>query len=155
MKHAMSLAVRTCVIAVAIASAGSCTESSQGTRRGSKKLVPAVIFLTPTGVSTAPCLAKVAPGRLQVKKNEDADWTVIDLCGGTTGYTLEVELKWLPTNPDCEGRKSPLDPAEGDPIGKRSIKRGINSKCKDGDVFGYEVWLDGRPLADPELEIAM
>ena len=155
MKNAMSLVVRASVIGIAIVGASSCAQTEQGAQRGSKKLVPAIIFLTPTGVVDAPCLAKVAPGRLQVKKNEDADWTIIDLCGGTKNYTLEVELRWSSSNPDCGGRKSPLDPAEGDPKGQKSIKRGIDSRCTNGDVFAYEVWLEGKPLADPELEIAM
>jgi len=87
--------------------------------------------------------------------DEAADWTVIDLCGGTANYTLDTELRWASSNPDCGGLKSPLEPSEGDAKGKRGFKRGINNNCKDKDVFKYEVWLEGTMLADPELEIMM
>lgn len=134
----------------------ACSPQPAGTLGSSTKLIPATIFLTATGVIATPCAAKVAPGRLQVKKNEDADWTIIDLCGGTKGYTVDVELKWSSANPSCsDGAKSPLDPSGGAPKGKQNIKRGINANCKAADVFSYEVWLDGVLLADPELEIMM
>lgn len=156
MRNVMSSVVCPSVLGVLVVISAAC--SSQGpteTPRGSKRIVPATIFLTPTGNVAAPCNAKVAPGRLQVRKNEDADWTIIDLCGGTKGYTVDVELRWSRANPTCGGLYSPLEPTEGDPKGKRNIKRGINRSCKVDDVFSYEVWLGGTLLADPELEIAM
>lgn len=118
----------------------------------SKRIVPATIFLT--GANPASCSAKVAPGLIQVKKNEDVDWTIIDSCGGTKGYAVDVELRWSSANPTCgDGAKSPLEPSQGEPKGKKNIKRGINPKCAANLKFSYEVWLEGKLLVDPELEI--
>ncbi len=153
MKNVLKSVVCALVIGGLAGFGAACSPSPSVAPLASKKLVPATIFLTATGNVSAPCNAKVAPGRLQVKKNEDADWTIIDLCGGTKGYTVDVELRWLASNPRCDdGSRSPLD---SDAKGKQGFKRGINGRCKGNDVFKYEVWFDGVLLADPELEIMM
>jgi hypothetical protein len=122
----------------------------------SKRMVVAGVFLTPTGNIDAPCGAKTLPGRIQVRKNEDIDWTIIDLCGGTANYTKDVELRFVGATTKCDGKDSPLDP-DGDPNpkGKQNIKRGINPKCDVNTVYPYQIWLDGKQLADPDVEIVM
>lgn len=119
-----------------------------------KGIVPAGIFLTPTGVDDTPCAAKVVPSRIQVRKKENIEWTVVDLCNGTAGYTEDVELRWLDVEDKCNGNNSPLDPPEN-PKGKQSIKRRIHKDCPHEKIFRYEIWLKGSRLADPEVEIVM
>ena len=144
----------TCTVLIAgLAGVGAACTFFDSASRGSKKRVYATVFLTPTGVTATPCAAKVAPDRIQVKKNEDVDWTIIDLCGGTSNYTIDVELRWPDSSKKCGEQNSPLDPPAAS--GRRGITRAIDRRCRENDVFRYEVWLGGRLLTDPELEIMM
>lgn len=123
-------------------------------RDPAKGIVPAGLFLTPTGVVGAPCAAKVVPFRIQARKKESIEWTIVDLCNGTAGYTKDVELRWVDVADKCNGNNSPLDPPEN-PKGKQGIKRRIHQNCPDEKIFRYEIWLEGSRLADPEVEIVM
>ena len=120
---------------------------------GSKKIVAAGLFLTPTGNTADPCGAKTVPLRIQVRKNEDIEWTIVDLCNGTANYTKDVELRFTGATKKCDGKDSPLEPGGGEPKGKQNIKRGINSKCDADTIYPYQVWLDSKMLADPDVEI--
>lgn len=123
-----------------------------GGLRASTKIVAATIFITPGNGGA--CAATSVPGRIQVKKNEHVEWSMVDFCGITAGYTKEFELKWTTVDGSTcsDGTKFPLDsPSKG----KLHIRRGINSTCDDGKVFKYEIWVETTKLADPELEIAM
>jgi len=149
----MNRVMRLLIAALTIGSLTSC--GTQQDRLGvgaTRKIVPAVIFITPTGVDSPKCAATSFPYSIQVKKNEDVEWSVVDLCGITVGYTKDFELKWKASNKPCQGGStSPLDsPATG----KLHAKRKINQSCNAGMVFEYEIWVDGVKLADPELEIA-
>jgi hypothetical protein len=144
----------TLVAIVMVAAMAGCSNDA-GILASSKKIVAAGLFLTPTGDISNPCGAKAVPSRIQVKKNEDIEWTIVDLCGGTKGYTIDVELRFTGATTKCDGKDSPLDPAGGEPKDKKNIKRGINSKCDNDTIYPYQVWLAGgaSPLADPDVEI--
>lgn len=120
--------------------------------RASKRIVPAGLFLTVPFDGPDQCVAKTVPGRIQVRKNEDIEWTIVDLCKGTANYTKDVELRWLDVPDKCAGQNSPLDPP-GNPKGKQQIKGAIHASCPLNKIFKYEIWLDGKRLADPEVEI--
>ena len=119
-----------------------------------KKIIYATIIITPRP-STKTCVATTVPGRVQVKKTEDIEWSIVDFCGATDGYTKDIEVKnWSRVaGSNCsDGTPVPVDTAA---TGKQHIRRGIKN-CTDGSVFKYEIWVtgDANPLADPELEIA-
>ena len=150
----MSRVMRVLTAALTVGSLASCGTQRDGLGIGAtKKIVPAVIFITPTGIESPKCAATASPYSIQVKKNEDVEWGVVDFCGITVGYTKDFELRWKETNKACQdGSKSPLEaPASG----KLHAKRKVNQSCSAGMVFEYEIWVDGVKLADPELEIAM
>jgi hypothetical protein len=147
--------VVTLVAIVTVVVLAGCSNGAPGALASSKKIVAAGLFLTPTGDITKPCGAKTVPSRIQVKKNEDIEWTIVDLCGGTKNYTIDVELRFTGASTKCDGKDSPLDPGGGEPKGKQNIKRGINSKCDPDTIYPYQVWLDSKQLADPDVEIVM
>jgi len=118
-------------------------------RKPGDKLVPATIFIY--GSDPARCTAKVSPYTLQPKKNEYAYWTIIDTCGVTGSYAKDVEVAFLAGGKKCGGKESPI--AGGSAKGTRFIEAQIDPNCVSGDVFKYDVKVDGTTLTDPELEI--
>ena len=122
-------------------------------QRATKKIVYATIWIT-SGPTSGTCAATTTPGRVQVKKTEDIEWSLVDICNATSGYTKDITLKnWsVATGGNCGGSNEPVDSAA---TGKQHIRRGIKNSCPDGSVFKYEIWVETTKLADPELEIAM
>lgn len=120
--------------------------------RGTKKIVYATIYLTPYSSGTK-CAATAVPGRIQVKKNEDVEWSMVDFCGITEGYTKDFSLQWRALDgANCaDGTQVPVNstvPA------KTHMRRAINSQCDEGKVFKYDIFVETTKVADPELEIA-
>lgn len=143
------------VVALVMLAACSRPEVSGGSGSSSTKKIAQVTiaFTVIPGTITVPagCAATALPATVQVKKTEDVEFSIIDFCGVTKGYTVDVELKW--SGPFCsDGTQNPLS---SPPTGKNHIKSGIKPGCKDGDVFKYEIWVAGTKYADPELEISM
>jgi hypothetical protein len=127
-----------------------CAARSAGVSASARThIVPATIWVTPYLGS---CVATTVPYRIQVKKNEHVEWSIVDLCGATQGYTKDFELKWTTTSGNCsDGTQNPL---VGDSKGKTHVRRGINPNCDDNSkVFKYSIWVDGTQLGDPELEL--
>lgn len=121
--------------------------------RSTKRIIYATIWIT-SGPTAGTCAATTTPGRIQVKKQEDVEWSVVDICNATAGYTKDVELRqWsaLDSTNCSDGTQIPIDTAA---TGKTNFRRGIKNVCADGKVFKYEIWVDSNKLADPELEIA-
>jgi len=119
--------------------------------RSSKKIVYATIFIT--AKKSGGCVANTVPGRIQIDKNDEIEWSVVDICDATDGYAKTVDVKnWSAVvGGDCsDGTQIPVDSAAN---GKRHIRRGLKAGCA-GRVFKYEIWVETTILADPELEIA-
>ena len=154
LRRISSLIVTALMLSATIAACGRAADQPGGGQRATKKIVYATIWITP-GASAGTCAATTTPGRVQVKKNEDIEWSLVDICNATAGYTKDIELKnWsVVTGSTCGGSAEPIDTAA---TGKQHMRRGIKGSCPDGSVFKYEIWVvGGDKLADPELEIAM
>jgi hypothetical protein len=119
---------------------------------GGKGPVKATLNITKDNNSGL-CTATTDPYRVKVKKNGDVEFAVNDTCGATNGYTVDVELlNWKEANNvNCDdGTQIAMETTKG----KRQIASKIKAKCKDQQIFKYEIWVGGKRLADPELEIA-
>lgn len=135
---------------LAAATMAACSQpASVGVASAMTRIVPATIYVTSY---LGGCVAAAVPYRLQVKKNEYVEWSIVDFCGATQGYTKDFELKWAAVGGVAcsDGTQNPLD---GPAKGKMHVRTGTNSNCADGKVFKYEIWVDGTKLADPELEL--
>ena len=151
MRPANKWIASTFVMVFALVVSGCSNFVSSQPRDAYKKLISATI-ITYLG-KDGKCHAKVSPHRIQPKQKEGADWTIVDLCDATVGYTKALTLEFPPaSNPKkCDGNSSPLLSPTYDP---KYISAEINSKCVTGDTFSYIVKdPSGVELADPELEI--
>lgn len=122
-----------------------------GNTRTSKKIVYATIFIT--AKKSGGCVANTVPGRIQLDKNDEIEWSVVDICDATDGYSKDVDIKnWsVVTGGNCtDGTQVPVDSAAN---GKRHIRRGLKAGCVNR-IFKYQIWVETTILADPELEIA-
>jgi hypothetical protein len=109
---------------------------------GNKKMAHATITLH--RIDTSTCRIVTTPQTLEVGKNETVEWSIVDLCGVTATYDVEIEF----TGP------------KGDPLDARCVKRGRKSvRCRvkdpapDYDFYKYEIRATGAITEDPELEI--
>ena len=115
---------------------------------GSKRVGYATILLSG---SPGACVAKVFPDVLEIERKYDIDWTVADLCGDTASN--DVEIRWI-DHPDS-GPEVGNDPLESPAAFRKRMKKALKDDVETGDKFRYEIWLNGRRLADPDVEIVM
>ena len=133
--------------------------AAAGAGTNPKKITYATIYITTNGAGG--CAAAAVPSVVQVSKQDDIEWSFVDFCGVTQGYTVDIELKaWKATDGvNCsDGSQNPLDVSLGSTKGKQKVKGGINRNCDYGKIFKYEIWTGGATptkLADPELELSM
>ena len=80
-------------VSLSIVSA-SCTRSIEGGFRplanATKDIKSVVIFITPLDRDWANCVATATPGRIRVHKSQEIEWSVVDFCNATNGYSTET-----------------------------------------------------------------
>jgi hypothetical protein len=122
-------------------------------KKAEKNLVHATVYLLPRpGIFGKPCLIRTVPQVIeaQERKQEVIVWSVVDMCGGTSG-TSDVEIDMMVPVAD--------DPFDGCAV--RKGKQMIRCKLKRTTpkfAYKYYVRLTDESKADaedPELEIVM
>jgi hypothetical protein len=122
-------------------------------KKAEKNLVHATVYLLPRpGILGKPCLIRTVPQVIeaQEKKQEVVVWSVVDMCGGTSG-TSEVEIDM--------GVSEAEDPFDACTV--RKSKQVIRCKLKrttPKEKYKYVVRVTDASKADPEdpeLEIVM
>lgn len=104
-----------------------------------KRLATAAIVLHPTPGGAIPCAARTAPQRIQVRRADDVEWTIVNLCN-IDASSLVIQF---------QGES----PAQQERLaGGDRIRTAIRPNAAAG-VHKYRVLLNAVTIEDPELEI--
>jgi hypothetical protein len=123
----------------------------------SNKLVMATIYLTPYEPTpgTRACAATTVPYTLQVQRNDDVEWSVVDFCGITQNYTIPTGARnWEAVEGSTRRCGGSSVPVENERTDRRNYKAKVKANCETGARFKYQIYVGDTMIADPELEIA-
>lgn len=115
----------------------------------------ASIFVAPTADPTTPIVVKVAPERLTLRAGDFVDWSVVDLARANASLAirfLEGDPLEAPTGEfRTSVRRRVRDVSEHPDFAKqRQQHRGDGPRVA---VFPYQVFINGQPGVDPEIQI--